>query len=964
MESDLSLSQSSKAPFIFGTIDSPNTIDPIDMWDTESYDVVCQSAEPLLDYNYSDPNYPIIPKLATSYYWHSPTEISFKIREGVYFHDGTLLTANVVQWNIERLMWFCNYTGTLPDNSTCGLAYPSSLYYFPDRVTPIFNNATVNSMYNVSIFLVDPYGPVLDLLTTPAMYILSPTSTPRYNYLDRDTDQIVGTGPFVFDYLIPGVEINYSAYENYWGGKPDIENLIFKIYSNEDTLNDALLVGQVDFIKYPRRSFHSTFDGDPDIELLNGGADLTYYYLEFYCGPGDPVLGNPWDYQILNSTWRRALSLAINYTFIWEDIQEGYANPGCPAIPRSMPAFNSSLDGKMAQDYPFGATFESNIKKAREYMQAMGFGSGWNTTYPGTNEADWTGASFRTIKADQRAGSFLSQDLNILFDYCWDLIGVDIAVTPRDWAEFFDTIEFTPWEIECSMSGWGADYLDPFDMLDPLFNNDSDYCFSRISDPWLKTNIESLISVTNPVARMNTAKEIQSYIFDITRLENPSSYCHTPMFVYDTYYAYHKDLTNFIPNSLERLYFYPCTWNRLIPILPGNFTLSSTAGSPDGDGIFDLTWTSSDHADNYSVYMHSKPISEINESLVLLTEGISAFTHPLSGLTDGIYYFMVEAWNENGTNTSNPLSVEIHIAGDEISIFDGLYVNQTWNDNGFITTLNFTYTHLIGDTYNVTATWQAGKLVEYELNKTTREISNVQGMPVDINGSHINSWIYPNTELGDYYLISVDGDGDHIFQVTGESTDFYTGYGMLDSWILTDITNFTGFAKYEKNTGLVLEANFSYYDGDYWYAVNLNHTNAVGILTPPGPFTLSSTAGTPDNDGVFDLTWTSATDADSYSVYEYNQYISEINGSLTLLGSGITALTLPLTGYGNGTYYFIVSAHNSIGYTLSDCLEVTVTIPPTGEDEPEIPGYNLFFIIMILGISLMIYLIRKYWKQK
>ncbi|MFX0025984.1 MAG: Ser-Thr-rich GPI-anchored membrane family protein, partial [Candidatus Hermodarchaeota archaeon] len=92
------------------------------------------------------------------------------------------------------------------------------------------------------------------------------------------------------------------------------------------------------------------------------------------------------------------------------------------------------------------------------------------------------------------------------------------------------------------------------------------------------------------------------------------------------------------------------------------------------------------------------------------------------------------------------------------------------------------------------------------------------------------------------------------------------------------------------------------------------------------PFTLSSNADTPDTDGSFTLTWTSSTGADNYSVYRYFSYITEINGSLTPLAEEITDLSLGLSGYSDGTYYFIVVAYNMHGENLSNCVKIDVVI--------------------------------------
>jgi len=129
----------------------------------------------------------------------------------------------------------------------------------------------------------------------------------------------------------------------------------------------------------------------------------------------------------------------------------------------------------------------------------------------------------------------------------------------------------------------------------------------------------------------------------------------------------------------------------------------------------------------------------------------------------------------------------------------------------------------------------------------------------------------------------------------------------------------------------------------------------------PGDFTLTSTADDPDDDGDFDLTWTASSLANTYTIYQYDKFITEINGSLTILAAGVTDLTYSLSGYTNGTYYFIVVAVNSYGETLSNCIQIVVEIPPSEAGEPEIPGYNLLFLSLMLIIvsGLVIRKVRK-----
>jgi hypothetical protein len=122
----------------------------------------------------------------------------------------------------------------------------------------------------------------------------------------------------------------------------------------------------------------------------------------------------------------------------------------------------------------------------------------------------------------------------------------------------------------------------------------------------------------------------------------------------------------------------------------------------------------------------------------------------------------------------------------------------------------------------------------------------------------------------------------------------------------------------------------------------------VEIPEPPDPFTLSSSAGSPDTDGNFDLSWTSSLGADNYSIYRYPGFINQINGSLTLVADQTATSPFPLRGLNNGAYHFIVVAHNQVGDTLSNCIGVNVL-------KREIPGYNLsLFFLAFLGITYLL----------
>ena len=95
------------------------------------------------------------------------------------------------------------------------------------------------------------------------------------------------------------------------------------------------------------------------------------------------------------------------------------------------------------------------------------------------------------------------------------------------------------------------------------------------------------------------------------------------------------------------------------PGSPGDLTLLSNAANPDNDGTFDLTWTASSGASNYSVYRYSSYITEINENLTLLAGEITNLTLGVNGYTDGTYYFIVVGHNNQGNTLSNCITVVV-----------------------------------------------------------------------------------------------------------------------------------------------------------------------------------------------------------------------------------------------------------------------------------------------------------------
>jgi ABC-type transport system substrate-binding protein len=304
----------------------------------------------------------------------------------------------------------------------------------------------------------------------------------------------------------------------------------------------AGLAGQYDYVGGVIKTYIDTFKADPAFHVEDVGEDLCYFYLEIYCGPMDGtgsmlVPGNP-QYQKNPAYLRRALALAINYTYIYEEIQAGYAVEGTTAVPRQMPGHNASVVQASSSSF----TWEDNVIKARQLLKdnaadIVTRGGMDISGFDINTDGDWTGKNIlgRDLGINRHFGSTSNQRVNQLMANNFDLIGIQTVEEIREWGVYLDTGENTPWVMDIGYVGWCPDYLNPFNMIDPLFNLASGSCFSRINDTstgGLTELMDAAAAETDLSLQLDYYMKIQSLIYDINRPLNPASHAHISGWVY------------------------------------------------------------------------------------------------------------------------------------------------------------------------------------------------------------------------------------------------------------------------------------------------------------------------------------------------------------------------------------------------------------------------------------------------
>ncbi|MFX1305534.1 MAG: ABC transporter substrate-binding protein [Promethearchaeota archaeon] len=428
----------------------PFTIDPQDCWDQASNNVVNQVVEGLFAYDYADPALPKVPRLATAMgTWDlSRTEYTVNLKTGVKFHDGADFDADAVVFTFERQEWLYNFTGL----NTGYVPDVYELYAFPDH-TPIIDQVVKVDDDTVRFELNSPFAPFEDLLCYTASTILSPD---YYNItggiVELDGD-IVGTGPFVFDSYEEDVEVVMHAFDNYHRGKAQIDNLIFVGIITATARNAALLSGDVQYLYSPMDEMWDIFNLTSGITLWAEWRSAGVQYL---------AMNN----VLLDRDWREVISYAFDYDYLIDEIRYGHASRLDSPIGYGIKYYNGT--------HPKAVY---NLTHARLKMQSMGYGGGFNVSEDDQWLLQAATSPFRSLNYSYNIGNEIREAVFTMLIDNLAKVGIRVTDAGSTWSivlqKIYELGGYTRNHLQLLFVGWGADYNDPMNFINPLFTNRS-----------------------------------------------------------------------------------------------------------------------------------------------------------------------------------------------------------------------------------------------------------------------------------------------------------------------------------------------------------------------------------------------------------------------------------------------------------------------------------------------------------
>ncbi|PAU55068.1 ABC transporter substrate-binding protein [Pseudomonas indica] len=289
--------------------------------------------------------------------------------------------------------------------------------------------------------------------------------------------QPIGSGPFVFRRFQKDAVVRYQANDAYFGGKPQVDDLIYAITPDANVRLQKLRRGECQVALSPKPQDVASTRGDAALQVIETPAFMTAFVA---INTQHPPLDKP--------AVRQAINLAFDKTNYLKAVFEGSAVPANGPYPPNTWGYARSLPG-----YP------QDQAKARALLAEAGFKDGFKTTL-------WTRPSGSLLNPNPSLGAQLLQA---------DLakIGIQAEIRVIEWGELIRRAKAG--EHDLLFMGWAGDNGDPDNFLTPQFSCasvESGLNFARYCDKALDNLITEGKRLSNQTERAQRYEQAQRII--------------------------------------------------------------------------------------------------------------------------------------------------------------------------------------------------------------------------------------------------------------------------------------------------------------------------------------------------------------------------------------------------------------------------------------------------------------------
>ncbi|MEW6083880.1 MAG: ABC transporter substrate-binding protein [Chloroflexota bacterium] len=284
---------------------------------------------------------------------------TFKIRDGINFHDGQPMTAQDVAFSV-------NLYKNNPD------------FIYLNAYTVNFDTVEATDDSTVVITLLNAV-PNMDYLLS-YLYIVPEHVWADYTEAPASTEfenlEMIGTGPFKMLEYVQNEFVRLGANKEHFANPPKIDEIIFQTFESDDVLVQSLRSGAVDMITEMPATAVETLQGDANIQVVTGApfapsvSDIIFNQVDPENCPtdvGGVCNGHP---ALRDRNVRLALAHATDKQKLIDIVLLGFGAPGLTLIPDGLGHwYNNTL-----QDYEFDVAKANQILDDEGYLDADGNG--------------------------------------------------------------------------------------------------------------------------------------------------------------------------------------------------------------------------------------------------------------------------------------------------------------------------------------------------------------------------------------------------------------------------------------------------------------------------------------------------------------------------------------------------------------------------------------------------------------
>jgi peptide/nickel transport system substrate-binding protein len=405
---------------------------------------------------------------------------TYTIREGMTWSDGQPLTAADVAFTYHYIL----------DNSfACCAGY---LKYV--------DSVTAPSPTQLVIHTTQPAAGLLSIYD----YIL-----PEHIWQDIDRDQArtfdnypnpVTSGPFHLVDWRQG-SWTFEANPDYWAGAPNVDEVVFRVYSSPDELVAALRSGEIDFADGVQADLFDSLKGQPGIQT-NAAVTSDVIWAGFNTGADVTIPTSDGNPALTDVNVRTALAMAVDKQAIVKEVEHGHATAGSSIVPPTGAAFH--LEPSAEETIPF------DLEGASALLDRLGYA---DTDHDGVREDPKTGdpLSIRLFSRTAR------EDTHTIAQYLinwWAQIGVQASETALSDKELTNAI--FEGNYDAFIWGWIAD-PDPDFLLSVLTSDQRPpagvWSDTFYSNPGYDADYVHQRAILDPAARATFVKQMEAQVY-------------------------------------------------------------------------------------------------------------------------------------------------------------------------------------------------------------------------------------------------------------------------------------------------------------------------------------------------------------------------------------------------------------------------------------------------------------------